>query len=242
MSYIKKRVPRKPGMTPQEIIADRKTLANWFNANVNLIVYTSGTILLVVVITLGIIWMKSGKGEAANSALSSAMVMYQNTVAELKDDTDVGKEKLELALKSLSEVASEYASAQQGHTASLFKANVLFRLERYQEAVATIEELEAKNRELVSEINAYYLLARSYEAMEDYKMAIEFYQLAKGRARGDMNAVIDIDLARNNELAGDMKNAISIYREILSGYPDTVFATRAEKKLATLGITDQESL
>jgi len=242
MSYIKKRVPRKPGMTPQEIIADQKTLANWFNANVNLIVYTSGTILFVVVITLGIIWMKSGKGEAANSALSSAMVMYQNTVAELKDDTDVGKEKLELALKSLSEVASEYASAQQGHTASLFKANVLFRLERYQEAVATIEELEAKNRELVSEINAYYLLARSYEAMEDYKMAIESYQLAKGRARGDMNAVIDIDLARNNELAGDMKNAISIYREILSGYPDTVFATRAEKKLATLGITDQESL
>jgi hypothetical protein len=39
-----------------------------------------------------------------------------------------------------------------------------------------------------------------------------------------------------------METAISIYREILSGYPDTIFANRAEKKLATFGIMDQEAL
>jgi tetratricopeptide (TPR) repeat protein len=242
MSYIKKRVPRKPGMTPQEIIADQRTLANWFTENVNLIVYASGAILFVLVITLGIVWMKGEKKEAANSALSSAMAMYQTTVAQIRDDSDTGTEKLELALESLNEVASEYASAPQGQTASLFKANVLYRLGRYQEAAATIEELDTRNHELVSDINAFYLLARSYEAMEDFKMAIESYQVAKGRSIGDMSAVIDIDLARCHELSGDMDTAISIYREILSEYPDTIFANRAEKKLATLGIMDQEAL
>ena len=242
MSYIKKRVPRKPGMTPQEIIADQRTLANWFTENVNLIVYASGAILFVLVITLGIVWMKGEKKEAANSALSSAMAMYQTTVAQIKEDSDTGTEKLELALESLNEVASEYASAPQGQTASLFKANVLYRLGRYQEAAATIEELDARNHELVNDINAFYLLARSYEAMEDFNMAIESYQVAKGRSLGDMSAVIDIDLARCHELLGDMETAISIYREILSEYPDTIFANRAKMKLATLGIMDQEAL
>jgi tetratricopeptide (TPR) repeat protein len=242
MSYIKKRVPRKPGMTPQEIIADQRTLANWFTDNINLIVYASGGILVVLVVTLGLVWMKSTNREDANSALSSAMAMYQTTVAQITEGSDTDTEKLELALESLNEVASEYARVPQGHTASLFKANVLYRLERYQEAVATIEELDARNHQLVSDINAYYLLARSYEAMEDFKMAIESYQVAKGRAHGDMGAVIDIDLARCHELSGDMETAISIYREILSEYPATVFAARAEKKLATLGITDQETL
>ncbi len=242
MSYIKKRVPRKPGMTPQEIIADQRTLANWFTENVNLIVYASGAILFVLVITLGIVWMKGEKKEAANSALSSAMAMYQTTVNKLEEDSDTRTEKLELALENLNEVASEYASDPQGQTASLFKANVLYRLGRYQEAAATIEELDARNHELVSDINAYYLLARCYEAMEDFKMAIESYQVAKGRSLGDMSAVIDIDLARCHELSGDMETAISIYRDILTGYPDTVFAARAEKKLATYGIIDQETL
>ncbi len=238
MSYIKKRVPRKPGMTPQEILADQKTMANWFTDNVNLIAYASGAILLVIAVTFGIIWMKGEKKDTANAALSKAMTMYQATVLEIETST----EELELALESLHEVASGYAGASQGHTASLFKANVLYRLGRYQEAASTIEDLDIRNHELVRDINGYYLLARSYEAMEEFKMAIESYQTAKARARGDMSAVIDIDLARCNELSGDVDTAISIYREILSEYPDTVYATRAEKKLATLGITDLETL
>ncbi|MDF1526640.1 MAG: tetratricopeptide repeat protein [bacterium] len=238
MSYIKKRVPRKPGMTPQEILADQKTLASWFTDNANLIAYASVAIFLVIAVTFGIIWMKGQKKDTANAALSKAMALYQVTVAQMETST----KDLELALESLNEVASEYADASQGYTASLLKANVLYRLERYQEGAATIEALDISNHELVNDINGFYLLARSYEAMEEFKMAIESYQKAKGRARGDMIAVIDIDLARCNELAGNVDTAISIYKEVLSEYPDTVYATRAEKKLATLGITDLETL
>jgi tetratricopeptide (TPR) repeat protein len=242
MSYIKKRVPRKPGMSPQEILADQKTMANWFTENVNMIVYAAGAIVLIIAVTFGVMWMKGEKREAANSALSNAMAMYQATVVQMDENSEASAEKLALALESLDEVATEYAGVPQGHTASLFKANVLYRLERYQESASTIEELDVRNHELVNDINAYYLLARSYEAMGDFKKAIEQYQRAKGRTHGDMNAVIDIDLARCNELSGDVDTAISIYKEILSGYPDTLFANRAQKKLATLGVTDQEML
>lgn len=242
MSYIKKRVPRKPGMTPQEIIADQKTMANWLTDNLNKIIYASGSILLILVVVLGVVWMKGEKRESANNALSGAMAMYQTTIVQLQENTENSTEKLELALEKLHEVASEYADTPQGQTASLFKANVLYRLGRYQEAAATIEELELRNQEFVSDINAYYLLARSYEANEDFKLAIESYQDAKRRALGDMRAVIDIDLARCHELLGDTDTAISIYTEIASEYPDTVFANRASKKLATLGIIEQETL
>lgn len=242
MSYVKKRVQRKPGRAPQDIIADQKTLASWISDNVNTIIYAAGAILLVLVITLGLTWMKGKKREAANSALSSAMAVYQTTVAKLDEEPDVANEKLEQALESLNQVASEYAGAPQGQTAMLFKANVLFRLGRYQEAVGTIEEVDVKNRELVGGINAYYLLARSYEAMEDFDKAVEIYQKARKRALGNMSAVIDIDLARCHELSGDREAALAIYQKILSEYPDTVFATRAEKKLATLGFIDQETL
>jgi len=242
MSYIKKRVPRKPGMTPQEIIADQRTLANWFTENLNLVLYGSGAVLMVLFIILGVMWMKSEKRASANSALSQAMAVYQVTVADLPDGSDENTGKLEKALESLTGVASEFSGTPQGHTASLFKANVLFRLGRYQEAAATIEELDTRDHELVSEINAFYLLARCYEGMEDFKKAIDSYRTAKGFARGDMRSVIDIDLARCYELSGDTVTAISIYREVVSEYPDTVFATRAVKKLATLGILDQETL
>jgi tetratricopeptide (TPR) repeat protein len=149
---------------------------------------------------------------------------------------------LKTALNSLEEVAAEFPRSHQGQTASLFKANVLFRLGRYQEAADTIEGLKKKNMELVEGINAFYLLARSYEAMEDYPKAIESYNAAKTRDGGDMIPIIDIDLARCYELTGDVDKAIAIYDEIMSEYPGTIYSTRAEKKLAILGISDQEAL
>ena len=242
MSYIKKRIPRKPGMTPQEILADQKTLANWFTENMNLVVYTAGAAILILVIVLGYTWMKSNKMETADDALSAAMAMYQVTVKEMPDGSQGEADDLEMALERLEEVASEFPRSYQGQTASLFKANVLFRLGKFQEAADTIEEMKNKNMELVEGINAFYLLARSYEALEDFQKAIESYQAAKSRVSGEMLAIIDIDMARCHELAGNVDKAVAIYGDVVSEYPETVYSTRAEKKLAILGISDQEAL
>jgi len=242
MSYIKKRIPRKPGLTPQEIVADQRTLSNWFHENSTMVLVASASVLLVLVIYLGMTWVKGNKRSDANSALSQAMAVYQVTVAELPKHTEEETQQLEKALESFTDVAARFTGTPQGHTASIFKANVLFRLERYEEAAATLEALDTKDHKLVKEINASYLLARSYEGMGDFPSAIKAYHAARELTKGDMVAVIGMDLARCYELSGDKEAAVSIYEEVVSGYPDTVFANRAGKKLATLGVLDQETL
>ena len=187
--------------------------------------------------------MKSEKKASADTALSSAMAFYQNTIARLpSEDAELDKMNLEQALEGFNEVGREYADMQQGQSASMYKANVLFRLGRYSEAAMTVEELRSRNSELVNEINGLYLLGRSYEAMEEYNQAIGVYSQLRDRTSGEMKAVLGIDIARCQEVSGNREAAVQIYREILSGYPGSIFSVRAEKKLATLGVIEKETL
>ncbi len=241
MSYIKKRVSRK-ATAPQEILTDQKSLANWIRDNSNLIVYTVGGLLFVLFIYVGISWMKNQKNTAANEALSQALKLYKTSVTPYDLAMEGSEEQLLLALESLTEVAREYPDRPQGQSATLYRARILYLLGRYQESADTVEKLVARNREMVVSLNAYYLLARNYEALGDLTRAIETYQVARDHAAGDMTAVIDIDLARCYELTGDREKAITMYKSLRKAFPDTVFALRAEKKLATLGVLDQESL
>jgi tetratricopeptide (TPR) repeat protein len=105
-----------------------------------------------------------------------------------------------------------------------------------------VEELRTRNSELVREINGSYLLARSYEAMEEYNQAIGVYSQLRDRTAGEMNAVIGIDIARCHEISGNREAAVELYKEILSQYPETVHGLRAEKKLASLGVVEKEIL
>ncbi|MDF1536989.1 MAG: tetratricopeptide repeat protein [bacterium] len=243
MSYIKRRKAGKQGPTPQEIIADQKTLANWLTERVNTIVYTAGAALFILIMVLGIMWMRSEREEAANKALSMALVLYQNTIYQIpSEDPELDKMNLGQLLEGFDEVASGYADMAQGQSASLYKASVLYKLGRYTEAATAVEELRTRNPDLVSEVNGSYLLASSYEAMEEYNQAIGVYSQLRDRISGDMKAVLAIDIARCQEISGNKEAAVNLYREILSEYPDSVFGLRAVKKLATLGVIDKETL
>lgn len=241
MSYVTKRVSRKNRKSAQEIISDEASLTRWMRENTTLVVYTTGALLLVIVITVGFFWMKNGKKAAADSALSHAMALYQTTVSKISEEAYANTVNLNAALESLDKVASDYGGSPQSRAALLFKANVLFRLGRYQDAADTINRLETKNRKFVNDMDAYYLLARCYEAMGDFKKALENYGTAKKNTSGEMELIIDTDMARCYELSGDKNAAVAIYEDILSEHPDTLFATRAKKKLATLGVTEPET-
>ncbi len=243
MSYIKRRTAGKQGPTTQEIIADQKNLADWLRENVNTIVYAAGAVLFILSIVIGVTWMKSEKKEAADKAFSTALAVYQNTIYQLPtEDPDLDKMNLEQALDGFSDMVAEYGDIIQGQSAYLYKANILYRLERYDEAARAVEELRAINPELVSEINGSYLQARSYEAMEEYNQAIGVYSQLRDRTSGDMKAVLGIDIARCQEISGNTEAAVNLYREILSENPYSIFGLRAEKKLATLGVIEKGAL
>ena len=243
MSYIRKRKPKKRGIIAEEIIADERTLQDWISAHLNTLIYAGGAILFVLLITFGIVWMKTQKAKAASQDLADALGFYWSTVAGLpSEEYDSDILKLEQTLENFDDVASRHRKTPQGQTAVLYKANVLYRLGRFREAALTLEELDSRNPSFVSHINARYLLGKSYEAMGDNEKAIEVYSRIRESALGDMRAVLAMDMARCSELAGDVQGAISLYQEIISEFPDSPFATRSEEKLATMGIIDQEEL
>ena len=78
--------------------------------------------------------------------------------------------------------------------------------------------------------------------MGEYGKAIDVLSRAREGSTGDLRAVLAIDIARCSELSGNVDQAISLYREILTDFPGSVFAVKSEKKLITLGVLDQEEI
>lgn len=241
MSYIRKRKTKKHGIIPKEVIPDERNLSSWISENVNTLIYAGGAALFVLIIVFGLVWMRTQKEKAASEDLAGALRFYWSTVAQLpSDEPDLDTMKLEQALDNFTDVAERHRKATQGQSASLYRANVLYRLGRFKEVALTLEEMDSKDAVLYSEIDARYLLAKSYEALAEYGKAIEVYSQMKDRTSGEMRAVLAVDIARCSELAGDVEQAVSLYREIITEFPESIPAARSEKKLATLGVVVRE--
>jgi pentatricopeptide repeat protein len=243
MSYIKKRKSKKAGTIVQEIITDERTLATWVSEHVNTLIYVGGAVLFVLFISLGIVWVKTQKEKAASEDLTGALRLYWSTVAvQPSDDPDTDVVSLEQALETFTEVAEKYSSKSQGRKAGIYRSRVLYRLGRFEEAASVLEQMETSSGRFLTDINARYLLAKSYEASGDFDKAIDVYSQMREGSVEDMRAVLGIDIARCSELTGDVEQAISLYREILAEYPNSVFAAKSGKKLVTLGVLDQEEI
>ncbi len=243
MTYIKKRIPRKTAKEPDEVLTLYQRGLDWAQENINRVIYAGGAILLVVVISMGYMWVYSSKQKAASQALSSAMGVYSKvTATERAGEAVPGKGGLAEALRAFEQVSSEYAGTKQGGEASLFAANIHFRMGNYDDASRIVEDLLTSDPDFSSEMNIPYFLARIFEAKGDYTRAIEVYSGVLDRATADFRPVVLMDMARNYELAGDIDGAVEKYRTILNEFEDTVYATKADIKLATLGISAEELL
>ena len=243
MSYIRKRKAKGSGIIPKEILSDERSLTSWISENTNKLIYGGGVVLLILFISFGYIWIKARNAKVAGEDLANALRFYWSAVASTPtDDPASDAFHLEQTLGRFTEVAQKYPKAVQGQTASLYRAGVLFQLGRYQEAAGILEDLESANPSILPDLNASLLLARSFEAQGEFEKAIGVYSSLRDSAVGDMKAVLAVDLARCRELTGDIDGAISIYRELKTGFPDSIFATRAEKKLAILGAAGREEL
>jgi tetratricopeptide (TPR) repeat protein len=243
MSYIRKRKSKKAGTVVQEIIADERNLSSWISENVNTLIYVGGAVLFVLFISLGVVWVKSQRAQAASEDLAGALRFYWNTIAlQPSGEPETDKVGLEQALQNFIAVSEEHDGRLQGQTAAVYRSRVLYKLGRYGEAAAILEQLETENTGLLTDINAHYLLAKSFEASGEYEKAIGVYSRMRDGSVEEMRAVLAIDIARCSEIIGDVEQAISLYREILTEYPESVFAVKSEKKLVTLGVFNREEI
>ncbi len=244
MTYVKKRIPRKPSKEADEVLTVYQKGLDWAQDNINRIIYAGGAILFIAVISIGYMWVKSNKQEAASGALSSAMAVYRqvNGNENPLERVEPGKEKLAEALKAFEQVSSDYKGMKQGYEASLFAANIHFRLGNYDDASRIVEDLLANDPDFSSKLNVSYFLARILETKGEYTRAMEVYSGVLDRATADLRPVVLMDLARCYELAGDIDSAVEKYRTVLDEFEGTVYATKADVKLATLGISAEELL
>lgn len=245
MTYIKKRVPKKESKEPDEVMTLYQKCLDWADENMKILILSGGAILLAVVLILGYTWVHGNRQKAASQSLAAAINLYRQSTAFKSGDISKGDnqakdEELNRALAAFKDVASEYPAMKQGKEASLFAANLLFRMGSYDEAGKVVEGLLASDPEFSRQLNVTYFMARILEAKGDYSKAVELYKGVLGRATTDLKPVIMMDLARCYELSGDVDEAIEGYKTILSEFEGTVYANKAEAKLATFGIKSDD--
>lgn len=242
-SYIKKRVPKKKSREPDEILTATRQISDRFRDNMNLIVYTAGAVLFVAVISLGMMWLNSRKESSATAALIEVQASYMQQVSSVQGEGgEVAPEALRESLAGFKEVMSAYPKKLQGKSASLYAANILFRLGSYQEAADVLEELISRDPAFANDLSAPYLLARSLEAAGEFDEALKTYIGIMDSTREDGRALLMMDIARCHELSGDPESAIEVYRKVLDQFQDSVFAVKADTKLAILGVQGEGSL
>lgn len=242
-SYIKKRVPKKKSTEPDEILTATRQLSDRLKDNMNLIIYSVGAVVFLAVVSLGMMWIKNKKVDSAATALLEVQSSYsQKLEAVQTEEAEIDPEALRESLAGFREVMSEYPDMLQGKSAALYAANILFRLGSYQQAADVVEELISKDPVFANELNAPYLMARSLEGAGDFRAAVEAYLKILDGTREDLRALLMMDIARCHELSGDSDSAIEVYKSILDQYQDSVFAFKADTKLAILGIQAEGAL
>ncbi len=245
MTYIKKRIQKKVSKEPDEVLTLYQRGVDWANENVKVLTLAGGTIILIAVLSLGYIWVHNSRQESANQALSAAINLYRQSTSfkagELSGGVDQSADdSLKRALAAFQGVASEYQSMKQGKEASLFAANLYFRMGSYEQAAAEVESLLERDPEFSQQLNVSYFMARILEAKGNYSRAVDLYTGVLVSATTDLKPVVMMDLARCYELSGDKDQAIENYKLVLSEFQDTVYANKAEAKLATFGIKSDD--
>jgi len=242
-SYIKKRIPKKKAAEPDEILTLTSQISDRIGDNMNLIIYTVGAVLFVAIISLGMMWLKGKKEESATRALLEVQAAYgQKAGVESAAEVEITADGLRESLAGFREVLSEYPDKVQGKSAALYAANILFQLGSYQEAASMVGDLISRDPAFANDLNAPYLMARALEGSGDYKSALDAYDGILKRTREDLRALLMMDMARCHELSGDSASAIEIYRSVVEQFQDSVFAVKADTKLAILGVQAEESL
>lgn len=242
-SYIKRRIPRKKAAEPDEILTLTAQISDRIRGNVNLIIFSVGTVLFVAVISLGMMWLNGKKEVSATRAILGAKASYgQKGGVDSAGEAEVAADGLRESLAGFREVLSEYPDMIQGKSAALYAANILFQLGSYQEAAVVVGDLISRDPDFANDLNAPNLMARALEGSGDYDAALDAYDGILQRTREDQRALLMMDMARCYELSGDSASAIEIYRNVVEQFQNSVFAVKADIKLAILGVQAEESL
>jgi tetratricopeptide (TPR) repeat protein len=178
-----------------------------------------GIVVLAIAIA-GFVYFRAQQAEAAEAALVQPALQY-------------GQGDFDAALPGLLEVADEYDSVPAGNLAAFYAGDALFRLGRYDEALAQFDEVDRAN-DLLGH-NAAAGLAATHEQLGNHAQAAGFYLEALDRYDNPALApTYLLSAARNYNLAGDYDEAREAIETLMDDYADAREAGEAEMLLGRI--------
>ncbi len=182
-----------------------------------------GVLIGLVVLALAIvayIYFAQQNAQAAETALVQPSLQY-------------GQGEFEESLPGLLAVADEYGGTGAGELAAFYAGDALFRLGRYEEALAQFEEVGRADNLLGHNVAAG--LAATHEQLGNHAEAAGFYEEAIDRYDNPALApAYLLSAARNYEAAGDFSAARSAVEVLTDDYADARETAEAEMLLGMI--------
>lgn len=133
-------------------------------------------------------------------------------------------------------VIKEYGGTKSGNLARLYAGDCYLRTGDFNNAVKQLKEYSSSAKQY--QARAYKLLGDAYSELGRNDDAISNYKKAANHFTDDRynSAEALFFAAALSEKLGKNKEAIDLYKEVKEKYPESTFASEADKFLAKLGV------
>jgi lipopolysaccharide biosynthesis regulator YciM len=162
--------------------------------------------------------LKAGREERAAAALAQVAPRLA------KADRDAEN------LKTLERVIKDYPGTPAAQEAGLFRAHLLYRMNRFAEAAAAYESLLGQDPGwdlLIKESLSY-----CYEGQGEFRKAAAVLRPLNDKASGNFRSELLFRQARLLERAGDKKEAGDLWRQLLEHPPSPALVPYLREKVA----------
>lgn len=243
---IKKRVGAKKRQDeleqPDEFMEVGGTVVDWVIANGKMVGGVVGGILAILLIW-GVVQKidRSGREQAsadlyeAEKLLPGADALSPRlgpiTLASSDDEEDRDAKTAD-AVAALDTVIADHGRTPQANVARLDAGGALFRVGKYEEALAYFTEA-ARAKGAVGTF-ALGAKAATLESMDRFDDAATEYRQLRSRTSGPMKEQATIDLARVLETQSDFAGARTLYAEFEGEFPDSLQLDEVQAKAAAI--------
>jgi len=207
---------------PDQFLSSTDKAISFFTENRSAVI---GSILGILVIGLSFL----GYQNYQKSSTMKFEALYFNMEQIAKESGEKGTNPQ----SQLEKIRDQIDKGPHRNRASLLLADVYFQNEELEKARSTYQEIINNSSGLNHEM-ASIGLAYVYEAMEDYKKAIDLFKLAIDSKSNFPLFQVYWSLARCHENNKDTSNALLILREMQIKFSSTAELEKIEKKIKLL--------
>lgn len=182
-------------------------------------------ILAVIIIAVGFFIYKNHMDDVeveAQTAISKSQTLFYQNQFETALNGDGASSK------GFLKIISDYSGTETANLANLYAGLCFYNLEKYDEAIAHLEDFSPKSDESVSPA-AIAALGNCYIHKDKKEEGAKKLLEAAEMADNSMSAIFKLQAAQVYEDLGQKEKALNLYEEIKSKYPTSPITQSIDK-------------